>query len=197
MLYKAMLYPLICVVFVKFCFVRYYALGFTENKMDVTVDGFVSWMWKNLSFLLPLLIIAYLGELLLVKKLIEINGHISCKEWQPAAICAFLGLMSIGNIITVCILIKRKVSTYHDMKSFSFGKYYGIDQLLATSQLSKFYTSFKQYNSLPGNSLSSSTLLSRAAAIASSRQGIRGGSSHTRDNSGGSDVASTAMQNGN
>jgi D-alanyl-lipoteichoic acid acyltransferase DltB (MBOAT superfamily) len=31
--------------------------------MDITIDGFHSWMWRGLSFLLPFLIIGYCWQL--------------------------------------------------------------------------------------------------------------------------------------
>ena len=34
-----------------------------RNDMDITIDGFHSWMWKGLSFLLPFLFGGYIWEL--------------------------------------------------------------------------------------------------------------------------------------
>lgn len=41
---------------------RLKALGERHN-MDITIEGFHSWMWKGLSFLLPFLFIGYIFQL--------------------------------------------------------------------------------------------------------------------------------------
>lgn len=41
---------------------RLKALGKRHN-MDITIEGFHSWMWRGLSFLLPFLFIGYLFQL--------------------------------------------------------------------------------------------------------------------------------------
>ena len=142
---------------------RQYALGYTTNKMDVTVDGFVSWMWKNLGFLLPLLVLSYIGELFLAHKLLVISRESYCTQWQPKAISILLGTMCIGNIVTVCILIKRKLGASKDLRNFSFGKYTNVDSLfgIKSNQLSKLYANFKKSTGTNNNG-------SRSAVVPSS-----------------------------
>jgi len=140
---------LACVSFMQFyyqkgCLYRLYSLGYSKNKMDVTVDGFVSFMWKGLGFLIPFLILSYLCELGLTYRLIKIYiDPLKCQEWQPLIISIILGAMSIGNLVTVAIVIKRKMSTSQDWKDISFSHYWGIEKLLETSaSLSRLYSTF-------------------------------------------------------
>lgn len=45
------------------CLYRLRSLGERTNDMDITIDGFHSWMWKGLGFLMPFLYIGYLFQL--------------------------------------------------------------------------------------------------------------------------------------
>ena len=49
-------------VYQKGCLYRLRSLG-ERKEMDITIDGFHSWMWKGLSFLLPFLYLGYLMQL--------------------------------------------------------------------------------------------------------------------------------------
>merc|ERR1719427_2426286 len=49
-------------VYQKGCLYRLRSLG-ERRDMDITIDGFHSWMWKGLSFLLPFLFLGYLMQL--------------------------------------------------------------------------------------------------------------------------------------
>jgi len=44
------------------CLYRLRALGERHN-MDITIEGFHSWMWRGLSFLLPFLYVGYMFQL--------------------------------------------------------------------------------------------------------------------------------------
>ena len=44
------------------CLYRLKALG-ERHDMDITIEGFHSWMWRGLSFLLPFLYVGYFYEL--------------------------------------------------------------------------------------------------------------------------------------
>ncbi|MES1904880.1 MAG: hypothetical protein MHPSP_001225, partial [Paramarteilia canceri] len=121
-----------------------YALGYSTNKMDVTVDGFVSWMWKGLSFLLPFLIVAYATEVYLVYKLVVIQyEEPNVGNWQAGAMAILLGIMSFGNLSTMTIIFWRKYTT--GIRDLPITRYSGIEKLLEKSQpLSKFYASFSR-----------------------------------------------------
>ena len=49
-------------VYQKGCLYRLRSLG-ERQDMDITIDGFHSWMWKGLGFLLPFLYIGYFTQL--------------------------------------------------------------------------------------------------------------------------------------
>lgn len=49
-------------VYQKGCLYRLKALG-DRYSMDITIEGFHSWMWKGLSFLLPFLYAGYAFQL--------------------------------------------------------------------------------------------------------------------------------------
>ena len=42
---------------------RLRSLGERASDMDITIDGFHSWMWKGLGFLLPFLYLGYVFQL--------------------------------------------------------------------------------------------------------------------------------------
>lgn len=44
------------------CLYRLKALGERHN-MDITIEGFHSWMWRGLGFILPFLFVGYFWEL--------------------------------------------------------------------------------------------------------------------------------------
>ncbi|MEN2497353.1 MAG: hypothetical protein MHMPM18_001741 [Marteilia pararefringens] len=140
----------------KGCLYRLYALGYSTNKMDVTVDGFVSYMWKGLGFLLPFLIVSYFFQLILCHQLFSlalqnkltpnISGNASNHiDYPPLLIAIVLTIMSVGNFITIIIIINRKLNSSRDEISYlNITKYKVLDKLLDKSPLSKFYSSFNQ-----------------------------------------------------
>lgn len=59
---------------------RLKALGERHN-MDITIEGFHSWMWRGLSFLLPFLYFGYLFQLYNAYKLYTLSRHPDA-SWQ-------------------------------------------------------------------------------------------------------------------
>lgn len=53
---------------------RLKALGERHN-MDITIEGFHSWMWKGLSFLLPFLFIGYIFQVYNAYTLYNLSYH--------------------------------------------------------------------------------------------------------------------------
>jgi len=49
--------------------------------MDITIDGFHSWMWRGLSFLLPFLVIGYGWQLYNAYLLYKLSYHPEA-TWQ-------------------------------------------------------------------------------------------------------------------
>ncbi|CAG0884417.1 unnamed protein product [Darwinula stevensoni] len=62
------------------CLYRLHSLGYRPT-MDITIEGFHSWMWMGLSFLLPFLYIGYFFQLYLSYTLYVLSGHPEA-PWQ-------------------------------------------------------------------------------------------------------------------
>ncbi|KAJ7309787.1 hypothetical protein JRQ81_007855 [Phrynocephalus forsythii] len=100
-----------CVQFLQYyyqsgCLYRLRALG-ERNHLDLTVEGFQSWMWRGLTFLLPFLFFGHFWQLYNAISLFELSRHEKCKEWQVSAfalecksrLCGKVGaLMLCGNV---------------------------------------------------------------------------------------------------
>uniref|UniRef100_A0A673MBQ6 Transmembrane protein 120B n=1 Tax=Sinocyclocheilus rhinocerous TaxID=307959 RepID=A0A673MBQ6_9TELE len=63
------------------CLYRLRALG-ERNQLDLTVEGFQSWMWRGLTFLLPFLFFGHFWQLYNAATLFKLSGRDDCKEWQ-------------------------------------------------------------------------------------------------------------------
>lgn len=59
---------------------RLRALGERHN-MDITIEGFHSWMWRGLSFLLPFLFIGYMFQMYNAYVLFELSYNAEA-TWQ-------------------------------------------------------------------------------------------------------------------
>ncbi|KAF8796995.1 ion channel TACAN-like [Argiope bruennichi] len=91
------------------CLYRLRALGERHN-MDITVDGFHSWMWRGLKFLLPFLIIGYTWQLYNAYTLYKIAVQFQGVEWQvPTAAFIFFLLFS-GNSLTTAKIVHQKLN---------------------------------------------------------------------------------------
>ncbi|XP_064612652.1 ion channel TACAN-like [Liolophura sinensis] len=87
---------------------RLRALGM-RHTMDITVEGFMSWMWKGLSFLLPFLFLGYVYQLYNAYTLYHLSQHPGCKEWQVLALAGIFFILGMGNILTVGAVIRQKM----------------------------------------------------------------------------------------
>ena len=65
------------------CLYRLKALG-ERRDMDITIEGFHSWMWKGLTFLLPFLYVGYVFEFYNAYTLYELSLHPEA-TWQVGA----------------------------------------------------------------------------------------------------------------
>uniref|UniRef100_A0A8R1HXV9 Transmembrane protein 120 homolog n=1 Tax=Caenorhabditis japonica TaxID=281687 RepID=A0A8R1HXV9_CAEJA len=93
------------------CLRRLHALG-QGHQMDITVEGFTSWQFKGLTFLLPFLTIGYLFQLYLAWRLYGYTSTESCDGlWQVWALSLLLGLIAVGNIVTTSMVCIRKFKT--------------------------------------------------------------------------------------
>merc|ERR1712141_599849 len=91
----------------KGCLYRLRSLG-ERNDMDITIDGFHSWMWKGLSFLLPFLYFGYLWQLYNAYVLYYLIYE-PCSSWQIPVLSLIFFTLGIGNIITTSWTIPSKI----------------------------------------------------------------------------------------
>jgi len=85
---------------------RLKALGERHN-MDITIEGFHSWMWRGLSFLLPFLYAGYLFQLYNAYKLYTLAKHPDA-TWQVPVLSALFFVLFLGNTITTSMVIPQK-----------------------------------------------------------------------------------------
>ncbi|KAL7987040.1 hypothetical protein Chor_005959 [Crotalus horridus] len=89
------------------CLYRLRALG-ERHTMDLTVEGFQSWMWRGLTFLLPFLFFGQFWQLFNAVTLFQLASHPECKEWQ-VLMCAFPFLtLFTGNFFTTLRVVHQK-----------------------------------------------------------------------------------------
>ena len=86
---------------------RLRALGERRN-MDITVEGFQSWMWKGLSFVFPFLIVAYLFQLYNAYTLFVLAFDPLCSEWQVFVLSIIFFVLFLGNIRTAAVVLRQK-----------------------------------------------------------------------------------------
>uniref|UniRef100_A0A915MFS5 Uncharacterized protein n=1 Tax=Meloidogyne javanica TaxID=6303 RepID=A0A915MFS5_MELJA len=83
------------------CLRRLHALG-QRHCMDVTLEGFSSWMFKGLTFLLPFLIVGYAFQGYCSYRLFDIYLHKDCsREWQVIVLAIMFAIIFIGNSVTL------------------------------------------------------------------------------------------------
>lgn len=90
------------------CLYRLRTLGERYN-MDITIDGFHSWMWKGLSFLLPFLYFGYLFQLYNAYTLYQLSQDTRCTEWQVLWSAAIFFFLFFGNTWTASKVIHQKI----------------------------------------------------------------------------------------
>nr|CAD2137820.1 unnamed protein product [Meloidogyne enterolobii] len=90
------------------CLRRLHALG-QRHCMDVTLEGFSSWMFKGLTFLLPFLIVGYAFQGYCSYRLFDIYLHKDCsREWQVIVLAIMFAIIFIGNSVTLGLVIIKK-----------------------------------------------------------------------------------------
>uniref|UniRef100_A0A4W5QH07 Transmembrane protein 120B n=1 Tax=Hucho hucho TaxID=62062 RepID=A0A4W5QH07_9TELE len=90
------------------CLYRLRALG-ERNQLDLTVEGFQSWMWRGLTFLLPFLFFGHFWQLYNAMTLFRLAGHKDCKEWQVFMLALTFLVLFLGNILTTLKVVRQKV----------------------------------------------------------------------------------------
>ncbi|XP_053130911.1 ion channel TACAN isoform X2 [Hemicordylus capensis] len=90
------------------CLYRLRALG-ERHTMDLTVEGFQSWMWRGLTFLLPFLFFGQFWQLFNAVTLFHLARHPECKEWQ-VLMCSFpFFVLFAGNFFTTLHVVHQKL----------------------------------------------------------------------------------------
>ncbi|XP_058826547.1 transmembrane protein 120 homolog [Topomyia yanbarensis] len=86
---------------------RLKALGERHN-MDITIEGFHSWMWRGLSFLIPFLFIGYIFQAYNAWTLYKLSRHIDA-TWQIPVLSILFLVLFIGNTTTTMLVIPQKL----------------------------------------------------------------------------------------
>jgi len=84
-----------------------------RRDMDITIDGFHSWMWKGLGFLLPFLFVGYFLQLYNAYTLYQLTLSHEV-GWQVPSLGLLFLILGVGNITTTSMTIPKKI---HDSKS--------------------------------------------------------------------------------
>lgn len=88
---------------------RLKALGISES-MDTTKEGFQSWMWRGLGFVIPFLIVAYLFQLYNAYTLYRLSFHPECTDWQVLALSVVFFTLFAGNMTTLLFVLQQKIT---------------------------------------------------------------------------------------
>jgi hypothetical protein len=96
------------------CLRRLRALG-QRHSMDITVEGFTSWMFKGLTFLLPFLIGGYMLQGYCSYRLFRMYlQHSECSnDWQVCVLAILFAFVALGNITTTLLVVFRKFAEKH------------------------------------------------------------------------------------
>uniref|UniRef100_A0A8C8T6S2 Transmembrane protein 120B n=1 Tax=Peromyscus maniculatus bairdii TaxID=230844 RepID=A0A8C8T6S2_PERMB len=102
-----------CVQFLQYyyqrgCLYRLRALG-ERNHLDLTVEGFQSWMWRGLTFLLPFLFCGHFWQLYNAVTLFELSSQEECKEWQVFVLALTFLILFLGNFLTTLKVVHTKL----------------------------------------------------------------------------------------
>ncbi|XP_054155550.1 ion channel TACAN-like [Oppia nitens] len=92
------------------CLYRLRALG-ERYDMDITIQGFHSWMWRGLGFLLPFLYFGYLFQFYNAYTLYNMYKYDPiCVEWQVPVVAVLYFVIFLGNTMTTFLVIHQKLT---------------------------------------------------------------------------------------
>lgn len=86
---------------------RLKALG-ERHDMDITIEGFHSWMWRGLSFLLPFLFVGYIFQAYNSYSLYHLSFHPDA-PWQVIVLSVLFFVLFVGNTVTTLLVIPEKI----------------------------------------------------------------------------------------
>jgi hypothetical protein len=92
---------------------RLRALG-DSDELQITIEGFHSWMLRGLTFLAPFLFIGYLFELYNAYVLYQLSTNSETEpnpDWQfmLKILSLIFLILFLGNFITMYMVIRRKI----------------------------------------------------------------------------------------
>lgn len=90
------------------CLYRLRALGL-RHDMDITVEGFHSWMWRGLTFLLPFLFVGHFWQLYNAYSLAVLSIKYNFMDWQVPSIAFLFLVMFTGNFSTTLSVVTQKI----------------------------------------------------------------------------------------
>ncbi|KAH9286642.1 Transmembrane protein [Echinococcus granulosus] len=105
------------------CLYKLRALG-ERPSMDITVDGYMSWMSSRLSFVLVFLLSAYAFQIHNAYVLYRISRAPYCQEWQPAVVGLIYAFVATGNLLTTLMVVKQKLALLNPRKRGYLSKKY-------------------------------------------------------------------------
>ncbi|CAB1348481.1 unnamed protein product [Coregonus sp. 'balchen'] len=97
------------------CLYRLRTLGERHN-MDLTVEGFQSWMWRGLTFLLPFLFFGHFWQLYNGLSLFKMARLPDCKEWQVSMCGISFLILFMGNFLTTVAVVRTKLKSKDQAK---------------------------------------------------------------------------------
>ncbi|XP_049855479.1 transmembrane protein 120 homolog [Schistocerca gregaria] len=100
---------------------RLKALGERHN-MDITIEGFHSWMWRGLGFLLPFLFVGYVFQLVNAYTLYNLSFHPEA-TWQVPVSSGLFFVLFIGNAVTTSLVIPQKLREQYNSGSKPMGSH--------------------------------------------------------------------------
>lgn len=86
---------------------RLKALG-VRHDMDITIEGFHSWMWKGLTFLLPFLFGGYLFQAYNSYRLYQMSKSPDA-PWQISVLSILFFALFVGNTWTTLMVVPQKL----------------------------------------------------------------------------------------
>ncbi|XP_055087386.1 transmembrane protein 120B [Periophthalmus magnuspinnatus] len=90
------------------CLYRLRTLG-ERNQLDLTVEGFQSWMWRGLTFLLPFLFFGHFWQLYNAVTLFRLAQRDDCKEWQVFMLALTFLVLFLGNFLITLKVVHQKI----------------------------------------------------------------------------------------
>lgn len=98
------------------CLYRLRALG-ERYSMDITIQGFHTWMWKGLSFLLPFLFVGYVLQFYIFYSCYQMFMYDpNCVEWQVPVVSFMYLIISLGNLFTTFLVVYQKIKNMNPIK---------------------------------------------------------------------------------